>query len=79
MTQDIAQCRFRHLIQSDVKIGNNFLHPFIDLPFAVSPEEIAAEITRLKCGVRGDFPGQAPLVQCDPDNDADLMTVTGRK
>ena len=45
MTQDIAQCRFRHLIQSNVKIGSNFLHAFIDLLFAVAPKEIAAEIT----------------------------------
>ena len=79
MTQDIAQRRFRHLVQRDFKIGNNFLHAFIDLLFAVAPEEIAAEITRFKCGVRGDFPGQSPLIQSDPDNDADLMTVTGRK
>ncbi len=48
VTQDITQCRFSHLIQSDVKIGSNLLHAFIDLLLAVTPEVFAAEITFFK-------------------------------
>ena len=40
VTQDITQRRFGHLIQSNIKIGSNPLHAFIDLLLAVTSEDI---------------------------------------
>jgi len=60
VAHNIAQRRFRHPIQSDVKIRSNLLHAFIDLPLSVTTEVIVAEITFFKCGIRCDFPVKPP-------------------
>jgi hypothetical protein len=52
------------------------LDAFIDLPLSVPPEVVAAEVTFFKSGIRGDFTSQSPFIQCNPYDNANVITFT---
>ena len=78
MAQDIAQGGFRHLIQTNTKIGNNLLDPIVYLLLSIAAKVLGTEVGGVKLSIRRDFPCEAPFVKGYPDNDPNLMLFTSR-
>jgi len=76
MAEDIAQGGFRHLIQTNTKIGNDLLDPIVHLLLAIAAKVLATEIGGVKLSIRRDFPSEAAFVEGYPDDDANLMLFT---
>ena len=70
MAQDIAQGCFRHLIQTNTKIGNDLLDPIVNLLFAIATKIPATKVRRVELSIRRDFPSEAAFVERYPDDDA---------
>jgi hypothetical protein len=75
----VAQRDLGDLVRFDAEVRGQRVDVPLDLRFPVTTEESVAEIPVGKRGVGGDPPGEAALVQGDPDDDADAVLGAGGK